>query len=136
MKLKEPESMNELLYITIREHDGFKVRAWVFKEKCSECGKGLIAKPKDPKTGRPKIRSKEYECNECGRIVPKEAYEETLMCNIEYTCPECKFEGQQQVPFKRKSYMGTKAILFECEKCKHKMAITKKMKDPKKSKTK
>ncbi len=78
MELKEPESMSELLYMTIREHDGFKARAWVFKELCPKCKKGLIAKPKDPKTGRPKIRAKEYECSECGDILPKEEYEETI----------------------------------------------------------
>ena len=136
MELKEPQSMDELLYMTIREHEGFKARAWVFKEQCLECKKGLIAKPRNPKTGRPKIRAKEYECNECGVTFPKEEYEETLMCNIEYTCPECKNEGAIQVPFIRKSFMGTKAIIFFCEKCNHKLAITKKMKAPKPSKAK
>ena len=136
MELKEPQSMDELIYMTIRDDGKFKARAWVFKELCPKCKKGIVAKPKNPKTGRPKIRATEYACSECDYRVPKEEYEETLMCNIEYTCPACNNEGKIQVPFKRKTFMGTKAIMFFCEKCNEKLAITKKMKAPKKSKKK
>ena len=134
MELKEPESMKELVYITIREHDKFKVRAWVFRELCPKCKKGLMGKPINPKTGRFKTRAKEYVCPECGYSAPIEEYEDLLTCNIEYTCPECGFSGKTQAPFKRKSFLGTKAVIFNCEKCNHKMGITKKLKETKSKK--
>lgn len=129
--MKEPESMEECIYFTRRvlKPKG-KIMAWVFKKKCSECGK-LIGKPVDPKTGKVKIRAKEYVC-ECGFTQEKQAYEESLTCNIKYECPHCGKEGETQVPFKRKKFKGVDAIIFQCEGCGEKIPITKKMANPKK----
>ena len=91
MALKKPESMEECVYYTKRSIDKGNVTAWVFKEKCEKCGKGLMSKPKDPKTGKPKIRATEYVCEECGFSIPKKEYEESLTANIEYTCPYCSY---------------------------------------------
>jgi len=135
--LKEPESMEECIYFTRRSIDDGEVMAWVFKEKCTECGKGLMGKPKDEKTGKVKIRAKEYVCPECGHAVPKKEYEESLTVNITYTCPNCRFEGETQIPFKRKKVQRKKedgkkesvdVLRFQCSKCGENIDITKKLK--------
>ena len=131
MALKQPESMEELVYFTKRNiGEGF-VKAWVFREKCPKCGKGLMGKPKD-KTGKVKVRATYYECPECKYTIPKKEYEESLTVNISYICPNCKYEGETQIPFKRKKIKGVDALVFHCEKCKEKILITKKMKELKK----
>lgn len=131
MALKEPENMDELVYFTRRTTADGKVRAWVFREQCPKCKKRLMGKPIDPKTGKCKIREKEYVCPECKYTLPVQEYEDTLTTNIEYTCGGCQKSGQTTVPFKRKNYMGVKAIVFECQFCHKKIPITKKMKEPK-----
>ena len=123
--------MDECIYFTRRKIDNGSAVAWVFKEECPKCKKALMAKPKNEKTGKPKIRAKEYVCPECNYIVEKEEYEDTLTCNIQYTCPDCSFASEIQVPFKRKNFKGAKAVVFQCEKCDSKIPITKKMKAPK-----
>jgi len=65
MALQEPKSMDECVYFTNRLLGNGKIRAWVFREQCPKCGKGLMGKPRDPKTGRAKIRSEEYVCPSC-----------------------------------------------------------------------
>lgn len=127
----EPESMEQLVYHTIRAVGNGKVRAWVYREKCPECGKGLMGKPVDEKTGKVKIRAKEYVCPDCGHTVEKQEYEDTLTCEIQYTCPECGNTGETTAPYKRKTFQGMKAIVFNCEKCKAKIPITKKLKEKK-----
>ena len=47
---------------------------------------------------------------------------------IKYTCPECKYEGEIQIPYKRKKIQGVDALVFNCQKCNAKIIITKKMK--------
>ena len=74
------------------------------------------------------IRAKHYECPECHNIVEKEEYEDTLTASITYTCPKCKYSGDIQIPYKRKKYQGVDALVFQCEKCKEKIPVTKKMK--------
>ena len=64
-----------------------------------------MAKPRDPKTGKFKIRAKEYVCSECGHTEDIEEYAETLNANIQYTCPYCKNQGELQIPFKRKEVL-------------------------------
>ncbi len=134
-----PESMDDLVYMTRRAvGEKGKIIAWVYKQPCPECGKAKMGKPLDEKTGKPKIRSKEYECPECKHNVEKEAYEDTLECEIQYVCPKCAHEGEVAVPFKRKSVQifdeeeqkkkAAKAVVFHCESCNEKLAITKKMK--------
>jgi len=135
----EPESMEELVYMTNRELDneGY-VKAWVYRKECPKCKKAKMGKPKNEKTGRAKIRATEYVCPECGYTEEKVEYEESLTCEIKYQCPSCKNEAEAEVQFKRKRIglinkdTGKKkmadAIQFECSKCKEKINITKKMK--------
>jgi len=138
MAIKQPESMEECIYFTKRDLDGGNVKAWVFKGKCPKCGKGKMGKPRDSKTGKVKIRAKEYQCPECGYTVEKEKYEGTLTACVDYVCPKCKFKGEIEIPFKRKKVrifdaetqkkVAVDALVFECGKCKEKINVTKKMK--------
>lgn len=138
MTLRFPESAKECVYLTRRTIKDGKVVAWVFKEKCTKCGKGMMGKPKDEKTGKVKIRAKEYVCPECGYTVEKTEYEETLTCNIEYTCPHCTNKGEIQVPFKWQKVQvfneeaqkkkSINAVKFQCQKCGKDILVTKKMK--------
>jgi len=138
MALQEPKSMDECVYFTNRLLGNGKIRAWVFREQCPKCGKGLMGKPRDPKTGRAKIRSEEYVCPSCSHTVEKGEYEDTLTVNIQYTCPHCSHSGEAQESFKRKKVQrideetGKKssvdAVRFQCQKCGKNIDITKKMK--------
>jgi len=129
--LKEPENMDELIYFTRRAVGNGKIVCWVSKEKCPKCHKELMGKPKDEK-GKTKIRAKEYVCPACGYTVEKKEYEETLTASVKYTCSSCKYQGEIQIPFKRKSTQGVQTLRFPCEKCGANIDITKKMKEPKK----
>ena len=129
MPLKFPESMDECLYFTRRGDGKTKSVCWVFKEKCAKCKKALMGKP--VADGKVKIRAKEYVCPECNYTEEKVSYEEKLTANVQYTCA-CGHSGEIQIPYKRKSVDGVKALVFECGKCKQRLLITKKMKDPKK----
>lgn len=131
MALRQPESTDECVYFTRRAVDKGHVMCWVFKEKCPKCGKAMMGKPRDPKTGDVKIRAKEYVCPECKYTVEKGEYEDTLTANIAYTCPHCSHKGETQIPYKRKTFEGAKALVFLCDKCKGKIPITKKMKSVK-----
>ena len=137
MALRFPESMEECIYFTRRQvGEKGKVVAWVFREECPKCHKGMMGKPKEK--GKVKIRATEYVCPECGYTVEKGEYEDTLTANIQYTCPHCGFEGETQIPFKRKKIQmfdeesGKKkavdALRFQCEGCGKNIDITKKMK--------
>jgi predicted RNA-binding Zn-ribbon protein involved in translation (DUF1610 family) len=126
--LVEPNSMDDCAYFTRRAIDKGFVIAWVYRGDCPKCGKAKMGKPVDPKTKKPKIRAKEYECPACNYVMEKGDYEDTLMCDIQYTCPHCLFKGETSVSFKRKKYQGVDSVVFTCEKCKEKVPITKKMK--------
>ena len=136
MTLKQPTSAEECVYFTNRIIDKGKIKAWVFKGLCPKCSKGLMGKPKDPKTGKTQIRAKEYSCPECGFKIEQKEYEDSLTCNIEYVCPHCSFSGEIQIPFKRKKVKiqtsdGEKkvdSLRFQCQKCEKNINITKKMK--------
>ncbi len=129
MALKYPESMDECIYFTNRTiDDKGKAMCWVFKEHCPRCKKGLMAKPRDEKTGKPKIRAKEYVCPECSHTVEKKEYEDTLTANVAYTCPSCQHKGEVSTPFKRKMIDGVQTLRIKCEKCSANIDITKKMK--------
>lgn len=136
MTLKQPTDMSECIYFTRRTIGKGKIKAWVLKDLCPKCKKALIGKPKDPKTGKPKIRATEYVCPECGFKINKKEYEESLTCNIEYTCPYCSFSGETQIPYRRKKVKvqtpdGEKSadsLRFQCQKCNKNIDITKKMK--------
>ncbi len=139
MALKFPKSMEECIYFTRRKlgEKGSAI-AWVFKQKCPKCKKSVIGKPKDEKTGKVKIRAKEYACPSCGYTMEKGKYEDTLTANIQYTCPYCGTSGEHQMSFKRKKVQlfdketqkkkAADALKFQCKKCKKDILITKKMK--------
>ena len=131
--VKMPESVDECFYFTNRilENNG-SIIAWVYKPDCSKCGKGVMGKPVDPKTGKVKSRADIYVCPECGYEVKKEEFDPTLTVEIQYKCPFCGNEGETTTEYKRKSYKGVPAYVFTCEKCGEKIGITKKMKKPKK----
>ena len=139
MALREPESMDECIYFTQRQlGEKGTIKAWAYRGDCPACGKAKMGKPRDPKTGKVKIRAAEYVCPDCGHEVEKKEYEETLTCEAKYTCPACKKEGEGSVPFKRKKVQlinpetGKKkpvdAVQFVCEHCGEKLNVTKKMK--------
>ena len=138
MALKEPTSMDECVYFTQRLIKDGRAKAWVLKEKCPKCMEGIMGKPRDPKTGKPKMRAAAYECPKCKYVVEKKAYEESLMANIAYTCPYCKHSGEAQVQFKRKKVQvldeetkkknAIESLRFQCEQCGKNIDITKKMK--------
>lgn len=137
MGFELPKDMSELTYFTRRTlGDKGKVMTWVPKESCTKCKKGLVAKPKDAKTGRPKIRSTEYVCDSCGEEYPKEEYEESLTAYVIFTCPHCGKSGEVKAPFKRKSIAGVKTLRVPCPFCGGNIDITKKMAEPKKKKVK
>jgi len=96
------------------------------------------------------LRYLEKENKKCGKVIlvapwmnldkntmNEEEYEETLTACIKYEC-SCGYKGEIEVPFKRKKVMrldeeegkkkAVEALVFECEKCKKKFYITKKMK--------
>lgn len=128
----EPESMEEIIYFTNRtlEEGKGKIKAWVYKKLCPKCQKAKMGKPVEK--GHVKIRAKEYVCPECGFTEEKEEHEESLTVETKYTCPECGKEGESTTPCKRKSFMGVKAYVVECQHCKVKIPVTKKMKKIKK----
>jgi DNA-directed RNA polymerase subunit M/transcription elongation factor TFIIS len=136
--MKEPTSMEECIYFSNRTLGEGKLKAWVFKENCPKCKSALMGKPKDEKTGKPKIRAKEYVCPSCTHTLEKEDYEDTLTINVKYTCPHCSHSGETQQPFKWKNIQrlneetgkkqAIKSIRFQCEKCKKDIDVTKKMK--------
>ncbi len=138
MTLRFPESMDECVYFT-RRNLGQKGNAvaWVFKEKCPKCGKGIMGKPRG-NDGKVKIRAKEYVCPSCNYTVEKGEFEDTLTANIQFTCPHCGFAGEHQMSFKRKKVKifdeesqkekTADALKFQCAKCKKDIFITKKMK--------
>jgi len=128
MALKEPESMEELVYYTNREFDeGGQVTCWVRRSACPECGLGLMGKPRDEKTGNIKVRARKYVCPECGHTVEKKEYEETLTAEVKFTCPHCGKEGETTAPFKRKKIKGVDTLRIKCVHCGKNIDITKKM---------
>ena len=127
--LIEPKSTEECVYFTNRPIDTKgKIKAWVYRQKCPKCNKALMSKPIGPK-GKIKIRANEYICSECGYRVEKQEYEDSLTAYIKYICPKCQYEGEIEIPFKRKKVQGVESLKFECQKCKTPIYITKKMKE-------
>ena len=135
MAIKEPESMDDLIYFTNRQldHGNGYAKAWVYKGVCPKCRKGTMGKPKDEKTGKVKIRAKEYVCANCGYVMDKKENDEQLLANIKYGCPYCKNQGEVQIPFKRKKIDGVDALRFQCQKCNADIDVIKKMKNKKDS---
>jgi len=134
----EPKSMDELVYFTRRNIKEGSVMAWVYRGDCPKCKKGKMGKPRDGKTGKVKTRATEYECPACHYTVPKDEYEDTLECEVSYTCPHCGKKGEAAIPFNRKKVrvfdeekqkkVSVDAIRFTCAHCKESIDIVKKMK--------
>ena len=131
MALKQPESMDELLYFTRRtiEPKG-RVMAWAFKKTCPECGKALMGKPVE--NGKVKVRAKEYVCPGCGHREDKKEHEKDVALNVQYTCPSCGHQAGTTTEYKRRTFKGVPAFVVQCEGCGEKIPVTKKMKEPKK----
>ncbi|MCF7872168.1 hypothetical protein K9L97_03980 [Candidatus Woesearchaeota archaeon] len=135
MNCEEPQNMDELIYFTRRklEPKG-KIMAWASKLECPKCKKALMGKPVEK--GKIKIRATEYECPECKYIESKAEHETKLTVCVKYECPHCDNEDTTTTPYKRKTWQGVPAFIFQCGKCNEKIGITKKMKAPKKKKEK
>ena len=132
MKLKMPDSMDGCIYFSNRDIGEGRVTAWVYRKECPKCRKAKMGKPVEK--GKIKTRAKEYVCPECGYTEEKTEHEESLTLEAQYTCPHCGKEGEGTGPYKRKSYLGVPSYLVTCEHCGEKIAITKKLKVPKKKK--
>ena len=128
MALKVPETMDESLYFTNRQIGDGHILAWVYKKECPKCKKTKMGKPVDPKTGKVKIRAKEYVCPECGFTEEKVEHEESLTLEAQYTCPHCGKEGESTGIFKRKKYQKILSLLVECQHCGETIPLTKKLK--------
>ena len=126
----EPESMENLVYFTNRSIDKGTVRAWVYRNMCSACGKAKMGKPIG-KTGSVKIRAKEYVCPAGGHTEEKQVHEDTLTVEAIYTCPACMKEGESSGPYKRKKFDGVDTLRLKCQHCDANIDITKKMKNKK-----
>lgn len=134
MGLTIPDSMEDLFYFTNRTLDnGGWVKAWVRKPD-SPSGKGKLSKPKDPKTGKPKVRSPVY-VDDDGKEYPKTEIDPTLTVEIIYKSPFTGEEGETTIPYKRRTWQGVPAFVFK-DKAGNEIGITKKMKAAKKKKGK
>lgn len=127
LMIKHPESMDECVYFTRRALDDGHIMAWVFRVDCSECDEGKMVKPLT-KTGKPDKKSPIYVCNKCDYEQKNEDVEELFQVNVEYTCPHCKYKGLTSTDYKRRTFKGVKAFVFNCQECAEKIPITKKLK--------
>ncbi|MBI3031904.1 hypothetical protein HYY69_00365 [Candidatus Woesearchaeota archaeon] len=127
MGLTEPENMDDLLYFTNRGIKEGKVKAWVYKKLCPQCKKEKMGKPVGDE-GNIKIRAKEYQCPGCKYTEEKKEHEESLNLEAKYTCPDCMKQGEGATLYKRKKFQGADAYVVECQHCKAKIPITKKLK--------
>ena len=149
MAFKKPASMEECVYFTNRTIDSGRAMAWVFRKECPKCKKGVMDKPLKPtkikdfrgaknpadflaKGGKFDKKADYYICNSCGCQESNEQVESSLIINIEYKCPHCGNEGETTTEYRRKSFEGVPAYIFECQKCKKKIGLTKKLKTTKK----
>lgn len=121
--------MDDCVYFTRRTLGNGQAMAWVLRGLCPKCGKGRMGKPFDAKTGKYKVRAKIYICPSCAYEVPSEEYAGTLECNIKYTCPHCRAPGEARIPFKRVRYQGVPSLVFDCGKCRQRIAIAELRKD-------
>ena len=131
-----PNSMDECIYFSNRTIGNGKVMSWVYRKECPECHKTTMGKP--VVKGKVKIRATEYVCPECGFTEEKKEHEESLMLEATYTCPHCNKEGEGTTQYKRTPYpyetaagkrKRVPAYIIECQHCKGKIPITKKLKE-------
>ena len=131
MTLKKPASVEECVYFTNRTTDSGRIMAWVFRKECPKCKKGIMGKPQK-KGGKVDKKADHYVCYSCGYQESNEQVEDSLILNVEYKCPHCGNEGETTSEYKRKSFQGVQSYIFECQKCRQNIPITKKLKEPKK----
>lgn len=131
MALSKPNSMDECVYFTNRTIDSGHATAWVFRKKCPKCGKGLMGKP-IKKGNKVDKKAEHYLCYFCGYQESNEEFENSLVMNVEYKCPYCNDEGETTTEYKRVKFEGVPSYVFECQKCKRKIGLTKKLKETKK----
>ena len=131
MALKKPNSVEECVYFTNRTMGNGRAMAWVFRKECHKCKKGIMGKPLK-KGGKADKKAEHYVCYSCGYIESNEQVENGLILNVEYKCPHCGYEGETTTEYKRKSFEGVPSYVFECQKCKKKVGLTKKLKETKK----
>ena len=84
------------------------------------------------KGGKIDKKADNYVCYSCGYQEGKEQFENSLVINVEYKCPDCSFEGETTSEYKRKTFEGVPSYVFECQKCHKKIGVTKKLKEAKK----
>ena len=132
MALQEPESMDECLYFTNRTVDNGKIMAWVLRKQCPQCKQGSMGKALNEKTGKVNKKAEEYSCRNCHYTEDALTHEKSLMLSVKYTCPHCNVSGETTTDYQQKNFEGVKAYVFECNGCKKRIPITKKMKNPKK----
>jgi len=139
MSLNEPTSTQDVVYFTRRTLGAHgRVIAWVYRKDCPKCKKAQMGKPKDEKSGKAKVRAKEYTCPACKYTVGKYEFEETLTIEAKYTCPHCKKQGESSGPFNRKKMkvfddekqkkISITMVRLPCQHCKGNIDITQKMK--------
>ena len=131
MTLKKPSSVQECLYFTNRIIGSGRAVAWVFRKECPKCKKDIMGKPQK-KHGKIDKKADHYVCYSCGYKESSEQVENSLMLNVEYKCPHCGHEGEATSEYKRKTFEGVPSYVFECQKCRRKIGITKKLKEGKK----
>lgn len=127
MPLKMPESMDECIYFTRRNVNNAEIIAWAPRKECPKC-KTRMGKP-IKKNGKADKKASYYECPKCKYQEPNQEHEESLKLEVIYMCPYCSFKGEATTDYKRRAFQGVQAYVFECEKCKKKIPITKKMKE-------
>ena len=131
MPLKKPSSVQECVYFTNRIIGSGKAMAWVFRKECPKCKKDIMGKPQK-KSGKFDKKADHYVCYSCGYKESNEQVENSLVLNVEYKCPYCGREGEATSEYKRKTFEGVPSYVFECQKCRRKIGITKKLKEGKK----
>ena len=131
MALKKPNSVEECVYFTNRTIGSGMAMAWVFRKECPKCRKEIMGKPQK-KNGKLDKKADHYVCYSCGYSESNEQLENGLILNVEYKCPYCGNEGETTTEYKRKTFDGVPSYVFECQKCKKKIGLTKKLKETKK----
>ena len=134
MALAKPKSAEDCVYFTNRTFDSGRAMAWVFRKQCPKCKKDVLRKP-STKSGKPDKKSPIYVCKSCGYEEKNEEVENSLIVNVEYKCPDCGNESQTTTDYKRKTFEGVPSFVFECQNCRKKIGLTKKMKEGKKKKS-
>ena len=131
MALKKPNSVEECVYFTNRTMDSGRAMAWVLRKECPKCKKGIMGKPQK-KGGKIDKKADHYVCYSCGYTESSEQVENSLVINVEYKCPHCGNEGETTTEYMRKTFEGVPSYVFECQKCRKKIGLTKKLKESKK----